>query len=293
VREIDPGPTISMSPSDEPRPAPADNTVALEDAPASAPEPGAQAEFAQFKPKPRRDSSVFLIIALIFLVPYALTMTFFVVFLLMFRNGGGDPLEYLRDPMPSPKEGGPRKVQRKQPEHTLPVAAARKTTIGKSVKAGDLLVTPQRLTLTGSGDLKLILRVRNTSAKTAFTPMHDSYVNERKFATKPYTFIESRSSSLDNIYGGYLAFFKKADASGDPESFPVLAPNEEITIVLETDEKYRSKFVSVIANSTKEEYTWRVQVRRGFVRVDNKDVSATTVIGVDFTSKEIEREGKS
>jgi hypothetical protein len=286
----DPTTPLTPSPSDE-SPRPTDTTVALADA-GAAPDAGAQAEFAQFKPKPRKDRSVFLVIALIFLVPYAFTMTLFVAILIFFRSGGGsDPLEYLRDPMPAPDKGGAKRVMFKEPKHTAPLAAQRKTTIGKSVKAGDLLVTPQRLSLTSDGDLKLVLRVRNTSTNAAFEPIHNSFVNERKSHIK-YTFIESHTSSLDNIYGGNLAYFKKADATGDEESFPILGPNEEITIVLETDQQYRAKHVSVIAKSPNDEFTWRVQVRRGLVRVGNKDVSATTVIGVDFSGKDIERERK-
>jgi len=282
-------PNLAPIPTDRPSSPSQDVTVAMDDAPLQA----GDTNFAEFKPKPRKDSSVLLIIALIFLVPYAVTMTFFVFFMWARGSAQGDPLEYLRDPMPAQEKGGPRKVQRKQPDHTLPIAERRKTTLGKSVKAGDLLVTPERVVLTAEGDLKLMLRVRNESTSSAFEPMHDSYVNERKHPVKPYTFLESRSLTLDHIYGGYLAYYKNADATGEPESFPVLSPKEEVTIVLQTEDRYRAKYVSVIAGAKNDEFTWRVQVRRGFVRVDNKDVSATTVIGVDFSSKEIVREGKS
>src|SRR5262245_61075447 len=48
-------------------PAFENNAIAMEAA------PGQQAEFSQFKPKTRRDRGVLLVIALIFLVPYAAT----------------------------------------------------------------------------------------------------------------------------------------------------------------------------------------------------------------------------
>ena len=54
-----------------------------------------------------------------------------------------------------------------------------------------------------------------------------------------------------------------------------------------TYEHFRGTHVAAIVKSG-EEFLWRIQVRRGFVKVDNKDVSATTVIGVDFSSAEIE-----
>jgi hypothetical protein len=282
----------SATPPTEQQSSPSDVTIpsAFTDSPTDA---RAQAEFAQFKPKPRKDRGVFLVIALIFLVPYAITMTFFVFFMWAYSGGNNDPLQYLRDPAPLPKDGGPKRVQIKVPSPTAKLAESRKAPLGNAIHAGDLQVTPLRVMLTNEGDLKLILRVRNVSTTCAFEPMHNSYVNVRRFDIR-YTHLDIRSKpEMEKIFGGNLAFFKAKDATGDQESTPVLAPNEEITIVLETDQSYRDKFVSVIAKSTGDEFTWRVQVRRGFVRVDNKDVSATTVIGVDFTSKDIEREGKS
>lgn len=297
VREPDPpsnpfedAPTSSM-PATEQAPSPGDVTVPAQFT--DAPSETAQTEFAQFKPKPRKDRSVFLIIALIFLVPYAVTMTFFVFFLWAYGRGNSDPLQFMRDPAPSPKEGGPKRVQIEVPSPMARLPESRKGTLGTSIKAGDLLVTPQRVALTSDGDLKLVLRVRNVSAASAFEPMHNSYVNVRRFDIR-YTHLDIRSRpEMEKIYGGNLAFYKTKDATGEQESVPILAPNEEITIVLETDQSYREKFVAPIAKSSSDEFTWRVQVRRGFVRVDNKDVSSTTVIGVDFSSKDIERADKS
>ncbi len=287
-------PTTDQAPIPRAESAPApqvDATMAMDSAGAAAPstpDSSSQADFTQFKPRRRFDSSVFLVIALIFLVPYSLTITVFLGILLWNKATSADPFEYLRDPVPSDKKGGPRRAQ---PLHTLPIAAHRKTTLGQPVKAGDLLVTPQQVVLTGKGDLKLVLRVRNTSATTAFEPMNDLYVND-KLPTKPYTFLETRSKTADPIYGAYLEYHKDPKATDDPIGYAVLGPREEITIVLETHDKYRPGHVSALAKATDGEYTWRVQLRRGFVKVDNKDVSATTVIGVDFSSKDIEREGK-
>ena len=285
-----------MSPISATMSAPNDATAPMDPAAPFSPAGSVQApppddDFSQFKPKPRRDRSVFLVMALIFLVPYALTMTFFVIFLLMFRQGESDPLKYLPDPMPSDKKGGPRPAQRMQPPHDAALAAERKTPLGKSVKIGDLLVTPQRVLLTAEGDLKLLLRARNVAAKTAFEPMSDFYVNDRLNTTKPYTYLEMPAKNLEKIYGGYLAYHKNPQGKDEPQGFAVLAPNEEITIALMTREAYRAKHVSAITKSEGEDCTWRVQLRRGFVKKNGKDVSATTVIGVEFSSKQIEREG--
>lgn len=247
----------------------------------------AETDFAQFKPKPRKDRTVFLIIALIFLVPYAITMTIFVLLMAMIQRS--DPLEYLPDPAPT--KGGPKKVSRAQPVPETPIAAHRKTTLGNPVKAGDLLVTPQKIVLTHSGDLKLILRAKNTSTTTTFEPMHESFVNPKQ--VKPYTFLESRSGGRSGVTNHYLGYHKNSRADDEPTGEAMLGPNEETVIALTTTEKFRDKWVTPIAKSSGEQFTWRVQVRRGFVEVNRRPVSATTVIGVDFSSKDIEREGKS
>lgn len=275
-------------PSDGGMPPPRhDTTPAPNDQPSHS-----AAEFAEFKPKARKDRGLLLLMALIFLIPYALTMTFFVIWLLVVRPGSTDGLEYLRDPAPNQKQGGPRPARGKRPPHDLPVAEHRKGPLGKTIKAGDIEVTPLRVLVTSDGDLKLLLRAKNVSAKTAFEPMNVLYVNEKKSPDKLYTFLESRSKSIDNIYGGDLEYHRSREAKDAPVGFAVLGPSEEVTIAIITHERYRQGAVSSIVKSGSDEFTWRVQLRRGLVKVDGKDISATTVIGVDFSSKDIEKGAK-
>ncbi len=246
-------------------------------------------DLTQFKPKARKDRSVLLLIALIFLVPYALTMTFFVVWLLVMKPNSTDGLEYLRDPDPSPKKGGPRPTMRKRPPHDAPIAEHRKANFGQTITVGDLQVTPLRVVTTKEGDLKLLLRAKNLADKTAFEPMSLVFVNEIKAGDPLYTFLEGRSKSIKPIYGGDLAYHKSREAKDVAQGFALLGPRDEVTIAITTHEKYRPDPVSAITKSTADEFTWRVQVRRGFVKVDGKNVSATTVIGVDFSSADIEK----
>jgi phage FluMu protein Com len=278
------------TPTPTPEPASSPSAESFTSAASHASEP--EVDFAQFKPKPRADRSVYLLMALIFLVPYSFTITGFLAFLLWRGQSGApaDPLQYLRDPVPAKEKGGPRRVQA---PHDSPLAASRMATLRQPVKVGDLVVTPQRVVLTSEGDLKLLLRARNVSANIAFEPISDFYVNANaRTETMPFTFLESRDSK-DRLYGAFLSYFKNREADGTPIDSGLIGPKEEITIALMTTFKYRDTEVAAIAKSKGSEYTWRVQVRRGFVKVDNKDVSATTVIGVDFTSADIEREGKS
>jgi hypothetical protein len=260
----------------------------------TAPEPSAEADFSQFKKKPAFDKSVIPLLVLIFLVPYSLLMTAFVAYLLISGPGRAThPFEYLPDPKTEKDKGAPRKAKA-QPIPGLPLAEHQHTTTGKAIKAGDLLVTPQRIVLTEQGDLKLILRAKNVSTNTRFEPVNGYFLRPTKGGFEPYAFLESKSGSVEKINAVDLGYYKNPNPkASDPASGDaLLAPGEEITIALTTDMKFRPKHVPNIVNAKDESYTWRVQVRRGFVKVDGKDVSATTVIGVDFTNADIEQELK-
>jgi len=253
--------------------------------PASRPFQGSDSgtQLPKIQPRPVYDKGIVSISLLIFLIPYAILSTCVIAYLLL-SNNRSDPFEYLRDPI---KKDGPKRVQH---PHNEPLAAHLRTALGRSIQAGDLLVTFDKVRLTADGDLQLVLRARNTSTNTAFEPINDFFVKvdfNRK-DSKPYTFLESKSKSgVDNVYNMYLGFFKDPLAKQE-QSSGKLFPNEETTVVLTTDIPYRDKHIANIVRSDAE-YTWRVHVRRGFVRVDGSDVSATMVIGVDFSSREIER----
>jgi phage FluMu protein Com len=269
----------------------ADATVAHEPAlstTATAPEPAT--DFSQFKRKPSFDKSVVPLLMLIFLVPYALTTTAFIAYLLFAQAKPMHPLDYLRDPAPGKDKGGARPAQW-GPAHDQALADHQRTTLGTSIKAGDLLVTPQRVVLTPDGDLKLILRARNVSTNTKFEPINGSFLRP-KGGIQPYAYLESRTRSLDKINAADLAYHSDPKATDEPRGDALLGPGQEVTIALTTDLKFREKHVPNMAKPGDDNYTWRVQVRRGFVKVDGKDVSATTVIGVDFANSEIGR-GKS
>jgi phage FluMu protein Com len=240
----------------------------------------------KFKPRPVYDRSLLPIIGLIFLVPYAFFATLFILYLIFFAPPRSDPLENLRDPAPNPAKGGAKRVER--PKHDQPLASRWHTTLGKPIQAGSLLVTPQKIRLK-DGDLQLVLRVKNTSAHAAFEPIHPSFVklDFRDPEIKPYSFIEAKGKSIENVYGMDPSYHRDPEGLKDWSGSTTLRPGEEITITLNTYERYRAQHVATIVKSG-DDFTWRVHVRRGFVRVDNRDVSATMVIGVDFSSTDIE-----
>jgi phage FluMu protein Com len=255
--------------------------------------PSAETDFSQFKKKPSFDKSVIPLLLLIFLVPYALMTTAFIAYLVFFAQGKSThPFDYLPDPKSGKDKGAPRPV-RLQPAPNQPLADYQRTGIGTKIQAGDLEITPQRVVLTAEGDLKLILRAKNVSKNTKFEPVNGYYLRPTKGGNEPYAFLESKTGSVANINAVDLGYHKDPKAKDQPRGDALLAPGEEITIALTTDMKFRDKHIPNIAKAASESYTWRVQVRRGFVKVDGTDISATTVIGIDFTNAEIERELKS
>jgi hypothetical protein len=280
-----PTPKVQM-PGDLASPATAALTESMPTA-TSAPPEGSNSgtQLPKFQPRPIYDKSTISISLLIFLIPYAILTTCIILYLLLSGNGSrSDPFEYLRDPV---KKDGPKRVQHPHNERLSPRL---RTTLGKPIQAGDLLVTFNKVRLTADGDLQLVLRAKNTSSNTAFEPINDFYVkvDHNRRDSKPYTFLESRSKDgVDHIYNMYLSFFKDSLAKQE-QSSGKLNPKEETTIVLTTDFPYRDKHIAKMLKSN-DEYTWRIQVRRGFVRVDGKEVPATMVIGLDFTGADIER----
>jgi len=250
-----------------------------------APEP--DADLTQFKRRPVFDRSVFALYGLIFLVPYAILTTLAILYLLFMQSGRTHPFDMMPDPVPDPKKGGAKTVMRTP--HTLPLADHQRTTLGKPIqvgKDGDLLVTPERVVWTEQGDLRLFLRAKNISTNTAFEPINEfwvKYVPEKKLS-EPYTYVEAKSRNVANVYGADLAF-RKSSQDKEEKGSAVLRPQQETTIVLTT---YQSPLVAAIAKMN-DTFTWRVQLRRGFVKWRGKEVSATSVIGVEFTSAQIEK----
>jgi hypothetical protein len=278
-----PAPRVEM-PSPMPNVEMAASELHVESAPAPS-----STQLPRHQPRPIYDKGILSITLLIFLVPYAIFTTGVILYLLLSGTSRSDPYEYLRDPVPESKKGGPRRA-RAQPAHNLPLESQLRTRIGAPIQAGDLLVTFDRVRLTEHGDLQLVLRAKNLSTNTAFEPINEAFVkvNWSRKDEKPYTFLESQSQSVDHLYGAYLSFHKDRLGLDEASSTAVLDPRKETTIVLTTETAYREKHVANVVNSN-DEYLWRVRVRRGFVNVDGRDVSATMVIGVDFSSSEIER----
>ena len=243
-------------------------------------------EAPAFQPRPIYTKSVFAMYALIFLVPYAILTTIAIIYLI-FNQPTRHPFDIIRDPVSDPKKGG---AKRAMMDINMPLAPHQRVAIGKEIqvgKDGDLLITPLSVKLTEDGHLRLILRAKNISKDTTFEPCNEFFVKYDAQKSSPsYTFLQSNARDIGNVYGAYLEYRDKADKE---LSEAILSPGQEILIVLKT---YPNPHMKEIAKGN-DSHLWRVELRRGLVKYAGKAVSATTVIGVEFKSTDVGREGNA
>ncbi len=245
---------------------------------------------AALAPRPARNSMVVPML-LIFLVPYSLFTTAYMVWSLLNPRRGFDPLERLPDPK---GEGAPRRVS---PDSALP--GKLKTSLKQPIRVGDMEVTPLKVQLNGDGDLVLHLKMTNTSVDQAFSPMHDSFLYFSEKKPRPYTYLDG-GKRVGKLYGGFLEFFKGPNDqrvgervddqlnNKERELSSIIRPGQDIYIQLTTADKYRDAQVRELLK-TAGPLVWRVQFRRGLVSVRDQRLSATAVIGVEFFTRAIEK----
>ncbi|MCI0379327.1 MAG: hypothetical protein L0215_17090 [Gemmataceae bacterium] len=209
---------------------------------------------------------------LIFLVPYALIATGVIAYLLYNQSKNYDPLEHLPDP--KPKEGPRQKVA-----HDSPLSGKLKTRFAQALRIGDVEVTPVKVEAVDDVELVLHLKVRNLSQEYLFHPMSEEFLRYAKGRELPYTYLDW---SQKRIFGGFLQFFKDDELiSGE------LAPGQTALVKITTVSEFKNDVPKILKSG--EDLVWRVQVRRGFVDVRGKQISATAVIGVEFNAKAIQR----
>jgi hypothetical protein len=277
-----------------PQPAPAQPEIMAPPPPMFSGQPAAgeeepAEELRQFQRRPIYDRGVVQMSILIFLVPYSILTSAIIAYLIFYATkSSSDPLQYLPDPAPA--KGGPQRVTM-QPRHDVDLSKNLRTKLKKPITIGDLTVTPEKVRLTADGDLELFLRARNEAAKVKFEPISDSWLryDPNKAGNEPYTFLQSESKTLSPIYGAFLRYQKSFDGKEEHAETYAIGPHEQSFMVLQTTRAYRDVHVAKIVKSD-DNYLWRVRVRRGFVKKNGKDVSATAVIGVEFSASEIERD---
>jgi hypothetical protein len=171
-----------------------------------------------------------------------------------------------------------------EPVGTIPpIPSENITTLGKSVRLGELEVTPlsiilMPLTLVRSiepsterrieeSSLVMKLKLSNLSKVHAFTPLESAFLRDP---------ISPRDRSyLETVTGGKIRPYPLAldsEWSILGQEFPELKPGESLETIIASEPSTPDRFAS--------EMTWRVRLRIGSYRTD--------VLGVRFTDKDVQ-----
>jgi DNA-directed RNA polymerase subunit RPC12/RpoP len=202
---------------------------------------------------------------------------------------------------------------------TQELPAHLRTTLGKPIRVGDLEVTPKEVTrervkvMAGAASnaepclqdsLVLHLHVRNVSSDLMFAPL-DPYFDrfwKPGMEGPPFTYLQAGKY---RFFGGPARWWKRDQANPNPPEWvegrrlddPGLEPGEERDTLVCTDgggpdnldpAAPRILFGTRTGKPYHGPLHWRIRVRRGLVQHKGRDLSATAVIGVDFTDKDIQ-----
>jgi hypothetical protein len=251
----------------------------------------------------------FIALVVIPLISYSILATVLIVILyLRLQAPQRSPLEELPD-LEGDFRGAARQkpvsqtYERIAPETPLPPHL--RVGLGRSVQVGDVEVTPERIELrkivyrgpnaqpepAAKESLVLNLRLRNVSRDVVFSPT-DPFFDRRwkprsdPRSARPYTFLEVGDHRL---YGGPLPWHRDGvRETVEGQTYTRLQPGEDLTTVVCTDPDDQ---VSDLLRAAPGPFLWRVQLRRGLVRVGRREIPATAVVGVEFARDEI-RAGK-
>jgi hypothetical protein len=228
--------------------------------------------------------------------------------------------------IPEPRKTGKERVQRDYKWHRrqfMDLPEKQRIALGKSLTVGDLKVTPLAAELrkvmiyiegypepdpSPHPTLVLHLELENVSADVAFCPL-DPYF-DRRFEEKvtdnaPFTYLEKGDKKF---YGGAAAVGTRSKDNpvraealdlrgleGEPDKKlsqnvrKELAPGEKLRTFVACNAD--SKDVAEALEGYDGPLLYRVRLRRGLVPFKDEEVSASTVIGVEFTGKDVKRPG--
>lgn len=239
------------------------------------------------------------------------------------------PLEMQRDDdgsNPPARKTGKERVRRSYKwngRQFLDLPEKQRVALGSSLTVGDLKVTPLAAELrpihiytegypepdpSPHPTLVLHLELENVSSDVAFCPLDpyfDRRFQEQFVENAPFTFLEKGEK---RFYGGAAAFGTRsrdnpvrAEAlelhglDGDPDrKLPQyvkkeLMPGEKLRSFVACNAE--SKDVAEALAGYDGPLVYRVRLRRGLVPFQGQDVSASTVIGVEFSGKDVKRPG--
>ncbi|MBY0524133.1 MAG: hypothetical protein K2R98_12080 [Gemmataceae bacterium] len=267
-------------------------------------------------------TNMMLIYSLIGVSAFALLMMLLAIkYAVAFYNAPRSPMEQLPDTGdPKASKANVQVYRRIVPTSELPPNLI--TELGKPIKIGDLEVTPKkveqkRVTFRNRLDdpnsptaqrdtqeeesLVLHLDFTNVSKGTQFRPTDAAFDYQWRDRTDsenimPYTFLtvngirycgafprlrkddRLNSAGNDNLRISYI--------EGQEQDRKILKPGESSSTVIVTEPKDP---VTTMLRAHKGKLLWRVHLRRGLVKHDDKDVSATAVIGVEFDKEQIQK----
>ena len=264
----------------------------------------------------------FMLIVFMPLLLYAIVMTISTVWLYLQVQDVQQQLRRRFEIMPD--EGDKPGVQKgkqislwrydnKLPTQPLPEHLC--TTLDEPLQIGDLQVTPVRVErkrlrvvegrfnpeFCAVDSLVLYLRMKNLSSEYAFAPL-DNYFDRRYDggARPPFTLLEVGDKY--RFYGGPAEWYPLGDPNhrrvrveGRNNVPDVLPPGEQKELFVCTN-GYDEKAAAVLFGEKRPyrgSFLWRVRVRRGLVRFEGKEYSATAVIGVRFTDADIRRDAEA
>jgi DNA-directed RNA polymerase subunit RPC12/RpoP len=202
----------------------------------------------------------------------------------------------------------------KRPFRSLPAYLCTSLDPREPLRIGDLQIKPRcvkrervRVVVSGFTDkpepckgdsLVLYLDLKNLSTEYAFAPL-DNYFDRcwLSGALPPFTFLEV---GKHRFHGGPAKWYPLSDRTnrrewveGRKDLPDVLQPGEEKQFFVCTNGDDVEATESLFGDDAHAPYhgsfLWRVRVRRGLVRFENKNYPATAVIGVRFTDKDIQK----
>lgn len=201
------------------------------------------------------------------------------------------------------------------PEHLrklaeIPLPRQLCVSLGNTLRVGDLEVTPRRVErkvvrvfVTGfprpepclHESLVLHLHLHNVSEDVTFTPL-DNYFDRRwrkgkRTGPPPLTVLEMGSQ---RFYGGPAEWSPVGGVAAERRQWVEgrknldslgLGPGEALDTFVCTD----GDDATVLPELERFHGTllWRVQLRRGLVRVGQREIPATAVVGVEFTARDV------
>jgi hypothetical protein len=238
------------------------------------------------------------------LVLYSVLATIAVVYLLSMNalQPRPNPLEMLPDQGENP---GASHQKRSIDFHQTPLLALPpylRVKLGHSLTIGDIQVTPLRVELrpivyrtegfdrpevSRGKSLVLWLELKNVSRDVVFRPM-DRFFNRhwQKGAFEsnvPFTYLET--ADRHRYYGGPELDDRQTVEGQDLDA--VLHPGETLTTFVCTDPDDGDGAVGKEVRGARGPLLYRVRLRRGLVRVHNREVSATAVVGVEFSAADV------